>query len=227
MRITDRDIEIFKTLNRLGTLKIDHISSIFWDSEKIIHRHCQKRLLQLTEKGLLKRSKGGLTTQYIYRLGREGIKCLEKIGVKPYPYIENMPWARFIHDDQVAKVLCEFYKSKFRAFLTDRELRSGSKDGVIVPDILFNTTKGNIAVEVELESKTHKRIKEKLNHYSETDSIVFVLYICKGRGILNSVRTQAHLLKNLNVHLKCVDLNVFYNSPLSVFEEMKTVLTGS
>ncbi|MBK22908.1 MAG: hypothetical protein CME70_03245 [Halobacteriovorax sp.] len=243
IEITQRDFELFKMLNRLKFLRVDLVNGFFFSGKRTTSkRRCQQRLKLLTDNDYLIRVKGGLSTQFIYRLSRKGVRYLEnewyrfhpnqsdgesKKKFKAFPFIESMPWSSFFHEHEVARVLNEFWHGKFRAFYSDRELKRMYKDYAIIPDLLIKTTKGNIAVEVELESKTHKRIREKLKTYSEIEGISYVLYLCNGIGIQQAVGGIAHQIGTLNFGLQVMQLDGFHREPQVVFNQIKTTLKGS
>lgn len=180
--ITERDILIFKLLNKFRVLDAELIMK-FLDSNDL--RYTQRRLNVLHETKYIGRERDGNTTPYIYFLRNKGMNILnEKNNQNERPYIiRNFSKSSITHELMVADVCHEIMTNNPSLSLddiqTDRELRKLGFNPDKVADLRIFKFKINI--EIENTQKTFKRYPKK---FSFNEDGFGQLWILNGFGTL-------------------------------------------
>lgn len=155
-------------------------------------RYRKWRLLE--ERGHFKRHPSARTSDVLVpNLTNADVKrhCGVEI-VKP-PYL-----AQILHDELVADGLLTLHRQGFLSqFSTESELRRlepirRNQEGAKLPDLILDLKGGHtVAVEMELTQKSTSRYRAMLLAYRPKTDIEAVVFVVKGRGVLEAVLRAA------------------------------------
>ncbi|QIK70703.1 hypothetical protein G7062_10485 [Erysipelothrix sp. HDW6C] len=188
IEVTDRDILIFKLLNKFRVLDAELIKKFTGFTQL---PHLQRRLIQLNDARYIGRERDGNTTPYIYFLRNKGMTILNGIsGQNERPYtIRNFSKSSITHELLVAEICHMILEQNTSLELddlqTDRELRKLGYHPDKVGDIRIYKFKVNI--EVENTQKTFRRYPKKFGFNEDGFGQLW---------ILNGYKTLKHKLND-------------------------------
>ncbi|WP_166082281.1 replication-relaxation family protein [Erysipelothrix anatis] len=191
VEITDRDILVFKLLNKFRVLDAELVFKLanFED-----FKYVQKRLMMLYESNYIGRERDGNTTPYVYFLRNKGMTVLNGDSEqKERPYvIREFSQSSVNHELLVAEIAHRILLANPSLIIdeiqTDRELRKLGYRSDRVGDLRIEKFKINI--EVENTQKTFKRYPRKFAFNEDGFGQLW---------ILNGFKT---LKRKLNEHIR-------------------------
>jgi len=190
--ITDRDIEIFKFINRYGKSYTEVMGHTFFNNIQV----ARNRINSLHKQGFISYWKTNLMTP------RRAIILSEEI--KKYLYEEHDIKAKNAKlnsstiQHNVIEQLADYYLSKLDNSAVERTTvyEHGSKLNH-VPDLIYHHQKGKVYIEVETSKKSQKRYKD-IFEKMQKDNVLQVIYIVKNENILESYATTFPRWSKLN-----------------------------
>ena len=153
MRLVDRDINIFSTLQKFSFLTSKHINQIYFNNQ----RACDRRLKILYENKYLKKQRILVGYPYLFSLNKDSYKILGIKAREPKIRVDKIGHDIFVLDTII--YLIKKHNISIDEIITERQLHS--IDGFSVrkhhPDFVFNLDENKIAVEIELTLKAKDR----------------------------------------------------------------------
>lgn len=181
--ITDRDIEIFKFINRYGKSYIEVMGKTFFNNEQV----ARNRINSLFKQGFISYWNTNLMTPRRAIILSEEIKkyLYEEHDIKP----KNAKLNASTITHNMLEQLADYYLSKLDNSKVERTTvyEHGSKLNH-VPDLIYHHEKGRVYIEVETSKKSQKRYKE-IFEKMQKDNVLQVIYIVKNEKILQSFAT--------------------------------------
>lgn len=176
VKLTKRDIEILRFVNRFNYVYLEHIAKMF--DLSLESRRAYQVVKKLKAKGFLKSKEVFARQPQAIFLGKKGADIL---GVKQ-PRKINL--STFEHDlNNVFFYIALTKKYPNATIKSDKELlKDNYKIGETGhrPDLIIIDDNDYIAVEIELTRKTVKRLKKIKNYYLDNHEYTKVLYFCNG-----------------------------------------------
>jgi len=203
MKLQTRDKELLGAVLKYGLLSTQQIGELFF--KDLHHTTLMRRLRILEKEKLILRIDALPNHQSAWSLGADGAKIL---GVEPPGRFTNRNTT--LHDVTVSEVritlekigLCQDFTSEMEMKKRiNWKIGSTEKEFMQVPDGIFTATaKGNdvssvVAMEVELHPKNHARYRKIMRHYLQNQSIQYVWYFVKTKGIANTIHKEWRSLK--------------------------------
>ncbi|WP_234393438.1 hypothetical protein, partial [Francisella adeliensis] len=174
VRLTKRDLEILRFVNRFDYVYLEHIAEMF--DLSIESRRAYQIVSRLKKLDFLKSKEVFARQPQVIFLGKKGAEIL---GSKQ-PKKINL--STFEHDINNIFVYISLTKKYPKATIkTDKELLKDSyKMGERGhrPDLIIIDDNDYIAIEVELTRKTANRLKKIKQYYLDNDEYTKVIYIC-------------------------------------------------
>lgn len=205
VRITSRDIEILRWINRLGFLNIDQIATHFHISKPTAYARLRKLVKgqYLTHEYCLHSEPG------VYRVTRLGAD----IADDPIPPLKELRLGSFKHDTVVASVMIRLATKYNCEVTTERELRRNTpfkkrERKTHFPDGLLNLPDKKVAIEVELTSKSSWRLKDIIFQHHCNFTYDEVWYFCGSKAVEKKVREHSGSTDVIQVF----DLDIIGNS---------------
>ena len=178
--ITDRDIEIFKFINRYGKSYIEVMGKTFFNNEQV----ARNRINSLYKQGFISYWKTNLMSPRRAIILSEEIKkyLYEEHDTKP----KNAKLNTSTIEHNMIEQLADYYLSKLENSSVERTTvyDHGSKLNH-VPDLIYHHEKGKVYIEVETSKKSQKRYKD-IFKSMQKDNVLQVIYIVKNTKILQS-----------------------------------------
>lgn len=180
MRLTERDLQILAFINQFGFCEMPHLDRQF-QFNKPRNYQIIKRLI-----------KGGLLQHQFVFHKKHGIYWLSKEGAKltNLPPLKKLPLAIYQHEVMLIDVYTKLMNQHPEArWVSERELRYekfikgvGQFGHVADGKLIFPDNKV-VAIELELTSKSNKRIERILKQYSRDTDIQEIWYFCADKVI--------------------------------------------
>ncbi|MCK5072279.1 MAG: replication-relaxation family protein [Bacteriovoracaceae bacterium] len=227
MILTKRDIRLMKFLDYFRYASCTRLCELFFE-EKL--RVTQRRLKKLYDEELIIREKNFVSGEYVYRLAKLAIDYLRGSGVEAFSVIKKIPWGLWEHEDYILNIVVKMknYNRNF-SFISERSLRRYSKiKNEFVPDLeVVLDNNFSLAIEVEKERKTRKRILQKLQNLHRSNEFQTVLYIVWSYGqipknILNSYKN----IYEPSFNLMIVSKHIFENNLEEVMRAIMEAPSG-
>lgn len=174
MILQDRDVEIFKFINKFAFVSTAHISNMF----SMNKQRTSFVLIRLVKSEYLKKEQILAKQPSIYSLTKKGADLIQSKKPKPIT-LQNLTHNLLLVDVYISIKL----ESPDIEVLSDRDLRKGKGFGYKghIPDLLVKTLelngKKDIAIELELTTKDKKRLKTILRRTESLDYLE-VHYYC-------------------------------------------------
>ncbi len=206
MKLQTRDKELLSAVLKYGLLSTRQIGELFF--KDLHHTTLMRRLRILEKEKLILRIDALPNHQSAWSLGAAGAKILE---VEPPGRFTNRNTT--FHDVTVSEVRIALEKVGLcQDFTGEMEMKKRinwkigekEKEFMQVPDGIFTATpKGHdsssvIAMEIELHPKNHARYRRIMRHYLQNQSIQYVWYFVKTKGIANTINSEWRKLKGQN-----------------------------
>jgi len=178
--ITNRDIEIFKFINRYGKSYIEVIGKTFFENEQV----ARNRINSLYKQGFISYWKTNLMTPRRAIILTEEIKkyLYEEFDIKP----KNAKLNVSTIEHNMIEQLADFYLSKLENSTVERTtVFTHSKKLNHIPDLIYHHEKGKVYIEVETSKKSSKRYISIFENMKK-DNVLQVIYIVKNEKLLNN-----------------------------------------
>ncbi|MCK5074387.1 MAG: hypothetical protein KAQ98_13235 [Bacteriovoracaceae bacterium] len=226
--ITKRDYELLRFFNDFKFGKITTLSELLFVDKLDKFNLARRRLKKLFDNDLVQRCRCFESGQYVYWLSLEGINYLKSKGIKTYKLLNKLSWGTWEHDDFIQTVMIEFKKNGIERFLSERQLLNNSKlDFNIVPDLGVSISDDYmVAVEVEKNRKTKRRIRRKLEKLNSAKIFKIVLYITFDRNIADNVESSYACLSDPSFHLITADRNILLNNSEKIISSIIKLSEG-
>jgi len=178
--ITERDIEIFKFINRYGKSYIEVLGKTFFGTEQ----GARNRINILKKQNLISYWNTNLMTPRRAIVLSDEIKNYleDELDIKP----KNAKLNTSTIEHNIIEQLSDFYLSKLENSNVERTtVYTHSKNLNHVPDLILNHEKGKIYIEVETSKKNPKRYIE-IFKSMQKDNVLQVIYVVKNETTLSS-----------------------------------------
>lgn len=181
--ITDRDIKIFKFINRYGKSYVEVLGRTFFNNEQV----ARNRINSLYKQGFITYWKTNLMQPRRALILTEEIKkyLYDEYDIKP----KNAKLNVSTIEHNMIEQLADFYLSKLENSSVERTtVFTHSKKLNHIPDLIYHHEKGRVYIEVEISKKSSKRYIE-IFEKMKKDNVLQVIYIVKNENILHSFAT--------------------------------------
>lgn len=175
MKLTARDLEILKFINKFGFTRIDHIVNKFDFGTK---RRAYFRLRQLVDGSLVAHERILYNDAGFYRVTAKGANFTE------LPYLAKVNLATYEHDIKLINLSLELLRRYPKAdWISERMLKKEKHDrvgkrGHFCDGILVMPDDTQIAIELELTKKGKARLERIINGYVRQFEFKKIWYFC-------------------------------------------------
>ena len=177
--ITDRDLEVFKFINKYGKSYVEVLGQTFFPTIQ----NARNRLNRLAKMKLVGyRNTGLMTPRRAVVLTNEAKQILQdEFDIKPKKPKMNISTINHNMIEQLA----DFYISKLDGWVERATVYEHSTKLHHVPDLIYHHEKGKIYIEVELSKKSSKRYIE-IFESMKKDNVMMTIYVVKNETILRN-----------------------------------------
>jgi hypothetical protein len=181
--ITDRDLEVFKFINRYGKSYLEVLGQTFYPTIQ----SARNRMNLLNKQGLITYWNTGLMSPRRAIILTEETKQFLYDEHDTKPKNAKLNTSTIIHN--TIEQLADYYITQLQNATVERTTvyEHGSKLNH-VPDLIYHHPKGKIYVEIETSKKSQSRYKD-IFEAMQKDNILLVLYITKNEKTLKSYAT--------------------------------------
>jgi hypothetical protein len=198
LKIQKRDLNLLSDLSRFGILSSEQIGVLHFNGRH--HTLIMRRLGMLVKGGYILRINSLPNNQAAFSLSNNGAKLIQ---IEPPSRFTNRNTT--LHDVTVSEVRIVLERFGLgQNFSSEMEmkkqlhwkLQAAEKSSQQIPDGLFTAKARNleldqiVAMEVELHAKNHARYRNIVDHYLSKDSVNFVWYFVKSKGIADTILKQ-------------------------------------
>ncbi len=195
MRLTDRDLELVRSINRFGFLTLENIV-VLWGVD---FSTAAARVRKLIELGVIRR----LELQHFEARPLIPTKSGCSLAGETMAPLKGVRVSTFVHDKLLFE-LATSLEARFSAhFETEREYRLRAIDRVSdfhVPDGILHRGDTHIGIELELSKKAPRRLTEIISSHAANLAFDEVWYIV----LDESLRTHVQRIAGAAPHVKVV-----------------------
>lgn len=200
--ITKRDRELMRWLNLVGFATIGQIAEKMGMSNWAVY----KRLKKLVRIECLNHHRVYHGVPGVYCVTKQGAECVGS----HLPALRMISKTTYDHDLMVTRLVIKLSKTLGGELTTERELRyQKSQNGIgqygHIADAEIIKDNKKIAIEVELNQKSNRRLKKIMTEYMKNFDIAEVWYFCAN----NQIKRQIMEYQNSCSFLKVFDLNEY------------------
>lgn len=162
MLLTKRDLELLETINELGYVDLSFVQDLWGIAQRTVYL----RLRFLLEGNYLLREKVIFNSPAIYRLTAKSAEN-EKNAL---PMLRKISATSYRHNILVAKLSLKLIRQFGGRFISERRLRHehpNAKANEHYSDGALELADKMIAIEVELTSKSNRRLAQIIKHYQK------------------------------------------------------------
>jgi len=188
IQLTKRDLDLLGWMNGLGFVTVEQISNRYEISKVTAYARLRKLVASehLTYEKLLHNAPGH------YRATQKGVDMSNSV----LPPLKKISFSSYLHDQTVASLSVVLEKHYRAIFIPERTLRQQIGIRKIghrghVSDGLLEISDKKIAIEVELNTKGKRRLKDIILHYVRSFEYDEVWYFCGNQEIMNLIQSQS------------------------------------
>lgn len=214
MRMTKRDLQVFKVLNKLRVLDIETIAALCDFPQ---YNKCADRMAILYKNGYVDYDQQDMTKRKYYRLKQKGMNVIfpgeERVSKRGKKYIHYKEPPKFVlnnlnHEITTAKVLAYLLKCNpeltIDDFKSDREMQNiepkKRKTFKHCCDLLCE--KYRIKVEVELTNKDKTRLRKNISFNSKS---YIQVWIVGSNSVYNRLMAEKRRYPQFDMHVIKLD----------------------
>jgi hypothetical protein len=205
VHVTQRDLELVRTICRFGFLTVDQVGR-FWGS--VDFSTAAARVRTLVDAGLIRRLELTHSTARPLLATRRGVE----LAGDPLPIVKGVRLATFEHDRMLFDLALALEARFSCRFETEREYRFRRPDRATdfhMPDGVLHRGKERIGIELELTQKARHRLIGIVNSHAANLDLDEAWYVV----VTDAMRGYVHRIAGDAPHIKIVKWTPHQSAP--------------